>query len=252
MRTIIIIPTYNESKNVPIISKAIIELNIPDLTILFVDDNSPDGTGEIADQLHTRYPDQVKVLHRKEKNGLRSAYMEGFKLAIEQGAEAVGQMDADLSHQPEKLPEMIEAVKSHDFVLGSRYVPGGSVDPDWPRWRKALSAFGNTYARVILGVSALRDMTTGFRLWKVETLQGMPLERVSASGYIFLVEMAYLAHILGYSCAQVPIHFAERQEGASKMSLKIQVEAAYKVWQVRANYADLRRAGVKGRIAPNA
>lgn len=247
MRATILIPTYNEAKNVPVIAKAIMALEIPELKILFIDDNSPDGTGEIAEGLRLEYPGRIDVMHRTEKNGLRSAYMAGIKQAIESGAEAVGQMDADLSHQPEKLPEMIEAIQNADFVLGSRYVPGGSVDPKWPRWRKALSTFGNTYARTILGVSELKDMTTGFRLWRVETLRGIPLERVSASGYIFLVEMAYLAHILGYRCAQVPIHFAERVAGASKMSLRIQIEAAYKVWQVRMNYRDLRKAGTKGR-----
>lgn len=247
MRAIILIPTYNEAKNVPVIAKAIMALHIPDLKILFIDDNSPDGTGEIADRLCVEYPNRIEVMHRTEKNGLRSAYMAGFKQAIESDAEVIGQMDADLSHQPEKLIEMIEAIKTADFVLGSRYVPGGSVDPKWPRWRKALSAFGNLYARTILHVSDLKDMTTGFRLWRTTTLLGMPLERVSASGYIFLVEMAYLAHILGYRCAQVPIHFAERVDGSSKMSIRIQIEAAYKVWQVRMNYTDLRRAGAKGR-----
>lgn len=251
MRATIIIPTYNEAKNVPVIASAILGLNIPDLKMLFVDDNSPDGTGEIADRLSETYPGRIEVLHRKEKNGLRSAYMAGFKQAIASGAEAIGQMDADLSHQPEKIPEMLEAIGKADFVLGSRYVAGGSVDPKWPRWRKALSAFGNIYARTILGVGEIRDMTTGFRLWRADTLRGMPLERVSASGYIFLVEMAYLAHILGYHCAQVPIHFAERVEGASKMSLRIQIEAAYKVWQVRMNYADLRKAGKNGRLFYN-
>jgi len=247
LRTTIIIPTYNEVRNIRQLSNAILGLKIPDLRIMIVDDNSPDGTGQVADQLSNEFPNQISVMHRTLKNGLRSAYMAGFKAALSDGAQVVGQMDADFSHQPEKIPEMLAAIVGSDFVLGSRYVPGGSLDEKWPLWRKALSAFGNFYARVILGVSEIRDLTTGFRFWKADTLRGMPLERVNASGYIFLVEMAYLAHILGYRCAQVPIHFSERVQGESKMSMKIQMEAAYMVWQVRSNYSDLKKAGKSGR-----
>lgn len=247
MRTTIIIPTYNEARNIALLTEAILKLGITDLSILIVDDNSPDGTGLIADRLSEEYPDKVKVMHRTGKDGLRSAYMAGFTAALDAGADVIGQMDADFSHQPEKIPQMLAELEEMDFVLGSRYVPGGSLDEKWPFWRKALSFFGNTYSRIILGVSDIRDMTTGYRLWRAETLRGMPLNRVGASGYIFLVEMAYLAHILEYRCGQVPIHFSERIEGESKMSLKIQLEAAYRVWQVKTNYTDLRKLGKNGR-----
>jgi dolichol-phosphate mannosyltransferase len=156
-------------------------------------------------------------------------------------------MDADFSHEPQKLVEMVTALEHAEVVLGSRYVPGGSVDERWPAWRKALSAFGNFYARTILGFP-LRDVTTGYRLWRKETLQGMPLERIDANGYVFLVEMAYMAFCLGYKFTQVPIYFADRRWGKSKMSLRIQLEAALRVWQVRWMYRDLRKNGIKARV----
>ena len=159
------------------------------------------------------------------KLGLRSAYLEGFQLALDDGADAIIQMDADFSHDPNKIPEMVLNLKSCDVVLGSRYISGGSVDNNWPLWRKNLSAFANFYARTILGLPQ-HDITTGFRLWKRETLLGMPFERIKSNGYIFLVEMAYLAYCLEYSIGEVPIYFADRRWGKSKMSLKIQAEAA--------------------------
>jgi dolichol-phosphate mannosyltransferase len=218
-----------------------------DLHLLIVDDNSPDGTGRIADEQAASRPGQITVLHRAGKLGLRTAYLEGIQQAIESGAEAIAQMDADFSHEPARLVEMTAALKSGaDVALGSRYVPGGSVDERWPVWRKSLSAFGNFYARTILGFK-LRDVTTGYRLWRTETLRGMPLHRIRSSGYIFLVEMAYMAHCLNFQFAQVPIYFADRRWGKSKMSLKIQAEAAFRVWQVRWNYRDLRRLGKSGR-----
>ena len=143
-------------------------------------------------------------------------------------------MDADLSHDPSRLPAMAEALKTSDLVLGSRYVAGGSVDPRWPIWRKGLSAWGNLYARSILGLK-LRDMTTGFRLWRREALTAMPLDEIRSNGYVFLVEMVYVATQLGFRLAEVPIHFEDRRFGRSKMSLAIQLEAAARVWQVRLN-----------------
>ncbi len=166
-------------------------------------------------------------------------------------ADAIVQMDADFSHDPAVLPEMAERIESCDVVIGSRYVEGGSVDERWPLWRKGLSAFGNFYARSILGFP-LRDVTTGYRMWRRETLQSMPLERIRSNGYVFLVEMAYLAHCLEYDIREVPIYFADRRWGKSKMSFKIQSEAALRVWQVWWNYRDVRRAGRKARVAPTA
>jgi dolichol-phosphate mannosyltransferase len=247
-RITIVIPTYNEAENLPKLVSALLSLPLPGLRLLIVDDHSPDGTGQIADRLVAEYPKRISVIHRSGKLGLRSAYLQGFKFAIDSGAEAIAQMDADFSHDPQALIAMASAIETHDIALGSRYVPGGGVDRRWSLWRKGLSAFGNFYARTILGFP-LRDVTTGFRLWRAEVLQNMPLDRIQSNGYIFLVEMAYMAYCLGYSFAQVPIYFADRKFGKSKMSLKIQIEAAFRVWQVRWNFRDLRSLGKKGRQA---
>ena len=235
----IVVPTYNEAENLPKLVSALFSLPL-DLVVLVVDDNSPDGTGRIADGLSKQYQGKVAVLHRAGKLGLRSAYIEGFRRAFELGADAVVQMDADFSHDPAVLTEMARRIASYDVVIGSRYVKGGSLARRWPLWRKALSAFGNTYARTILGFP-LRDVTTGFRMWKREALQNMPLDRIRSNGYIFLVEMAYVAFLMGYDIAEVPIHFADRRWGKSKMSLKIQLEAAIRIWDVWWHYRDLRR-----------
>jgi dolichol-phosphate mannosyltransferase len=240
-----IIPTYNEAENLPKLVSALFTLPL-DLRVLVVDDNSPDGTGRVADELAGREA-RLQVLHREGKLGLRSAYLNGFRLALERGAEAVLQMDADFSHDPARIPEMARKLESCDVVLGSRYVPGGSVDERWPLWRRGLSAFGNFYARTILGLP-LHDVTTGFRLWKRETLLGMPLDRIQSNGYIFLVEMAYLAHCLEYKIGEVPIYFADRRWGKSKMSFKIQAEAAFRVWQVAWQYRDIRERGRARRV----
>ena len=247
MRITVVIPTYNEAENLSQLVSALFTLPL-DVRVLIVDDNSPDGTGRIADEL-SRRDARLRVLHREGKLGLRSAYLGGFRLALDQGAEAVLQMDADFSHDPAKIPEMAEHLESRDVVLGSRYVPGGSVDVRWPRWRKGLSAFANSYARTILGLP-LRDVTTGYRLWRREALLGMPLDRIQSNGYVFLVEMVYLAHCLEYRIGESPIYFADRRWGKSKMSFKIQAEAALRVWQVWWHYRDLRKAGAKARLSP--
>ena len=239
MRITIVLPTYNEAENLPNLVSALFSLPL-DLSVLVVDDNSPDGTGRIAEDLAKQHPGNFHVLHRAGKLGLRSAYIEGFQKAFERGAAAVVQMDADFSHNPAVLPEMARRLANHDVVIGSRYVEGGSLDESWPAWRKALSAFGNFYARTILN-SPLHDMTTGFRMWRREVLQGMPLDRIRSNGYIFLVEMAYVAYLMGFRIAEVPIHFADRRWGKSKMSLKIQLEAAMRIWDVWLHYRDIRR-----------
>jgi dolichol-phosphate mannosyltransferase len=238
MRTTIVLPTYNEAENLPRLVSALLSLPL-DLVVLVVDDHSPDGTGEIADQLSKQHPDQVAVLHRTGKLGLRSAYIEGFRRAFAMGAEALVQMDADFSHDPAVLAEMARRISSCDVVIGSRYVKGGSLDERWPAWRKLLSAFGNFYARTILSFP-LRDVTTGYRMWRREVLQNMPLDRIRSNGYIFLVEMAYVAYLMKYRIREVPIHFADRRWGKSKMSLKIQLEAAVRIWDVWWHYRDLR------------
>ena len=246
MRITVIIPTYNEAENLPKLVPALFSLNL-DLRLLIVDDDSPDGTGEIADFLAAEYPDKIEVLHRAGKLGLRTAYLTGITFALATDTEAIAQMDADFSHEPSMLVEMAEMLENRDVVLGSRYVPGGRVDANWPYWRKSLSAFGNFYARTILGFD-LCDVTTGYRLWRRETLEGMPLTRIQSSGYVFLVEMAYMAYSLGYRFGEVPIYFADRQWGKSKMSIKIQLEAALRIWQVRWAYRDLRARGRSARM----
>lgn len=247
MRSITVVtPTYNEAENLPKLVSALFSLPL-DLRVLVVDDNSPDGTGQIADELTGLYPTRVAVLHRPGKLGLRSAYLNGFQKALESNAQAIVQMDADFSHDPSALVEMAKQLETHDMVLGSRYVKGGSVDQRWPLWRKSLSAFGNYYARTILGLP-LHDVTTGYRMWRRETLQQLPFERIQSNGYIFLVEMAYLAHCLKFKIGEAPIYFADRRWGKSKMSFRIQAEAAFRVWQVLWNYRDLKKAGKLGRL----
>lgn len=245
MQVTVVIPTYNEAENLPKLVSALFSLPL-DLRVLVVDDNSPDGTARIADEFAAR-DKRIRALHRQGKLGLRSAYLAGFRLVLDDGADAVLQMDADFSHDPAKIPEMIESLKTNDAVFGSRYVAGGSVDERWHLWRKWLSAFGNFYARTILDLP-LRDVTTGFRLWKREALLGMPLDRIQSSGYVFLVEMAYLAHCLEYKIGEVPIYFADRRWGKSKMSFRIQAEAAFRVWQVRGHYRHLRKSGKTARL----
>jgi dolichol-phosphate mannosyltransferase len=239
MRITIVVPTYKEAENLPKLVSALLSLPL-DLSILVVDDDSPDGTGKIADQLSNEHPGKVSALHRVGKLGLRSAYMEGFQKSFKMGADAVVQMDADLSHDPAVLTEMARRIGSCDVVIGSRYVEGGSLDERWPAWRKMLSSFGNFYARTILSFP-LRDMTTGYRMWRREVLLNMPLDRIRSNGYIFLVEMAYVAYLMKYKICEVPIHFADRRSGKSKMSLKIQLEAAVRIWDVWWHYRDLRK-----------
>jgi len=219
---------------------ALFSLPLPGLSLLVVDDNSPDGTGQMAEDLGKQYPGQIDVLHRPGKLGLGSAYIAGYRRALQAGAEAVLQMDCDFSHPVEKIPEMVAALEKTDVVLGSRYVLGGGVDERWPFWRKALSAFGNIYARTILRMK-MRDVTGGFRLWRRGVLETIPLERIRSNGYIFQVEMAYVASKLGFHFAELPIYFADRRWGKSKMNFRIQIEAALRTWTLLARYRDLDR-----------
>ncbi len=240
MKTTIVIPTYNEAENIPKLVAELFALPLPELSLLIVDDNSPDGTGQIAEDLGRQHQGRVQVMHRAGKLGLGTAYIQGFGRAIEQGAEAIGQMDADFSHPIEKIPELIAALQTHDVALGSRYVAGGKLDENWPLWRKSLSGFGNFYARTILWLP-LRDVTGGFRVWRRRTLESMPLQRIRSNGYVFQVEMAYVANRLGFTFKEIPIYFADRRWGQSKMNFRIQLEAAMRVWQLPAMYRDLHR-----------
>ncbi len=235
MKIVQVIPTYNEALNLPVLVSALFDQELPGLHLLIVDDNSPDGTGDRAEALARQYPGKLSVIHRPAKEGLGKAYIQGFRCALEQGADVVGMMDADLSHPPDTLSVLLSKLENADVAIGSRYVPGGSVDKGWPFWRKGLSWFANAYARTILGLP-IRDATGGYRLWRRSALEVIPFEHSRSNGYVFIVELAYMAKLAGLTFAEAPIYFAERTQGQSKMSLRIQIEAAFRVWQLRQLY----------------
>lgn len=243
MKLTVVLPTYNEAENLNRMIDALLALEVPvDLSVLVVDDNSPDGTGQMADDVAAKMPGKIGVLHRAGKLGLGTAYIEGFHRALEQGADYVMQMDCDFSHDPKYIPQMIEQMArcNCDIVIGSRYVKGGSVDETWGIGRKLLSWWANSvYVRLILWTKA-KDATGGFRLWKRQVLEGMDLGRIRSNGYVFQVETIYVAEKLGYTDAEVPIHFADRKAGQSKMSFRIQMEAALRVWQVWMRHRHLK------------
>jgi len=236
-RALIIIPTYNERQNLPRLVDALFRLpEVPPFHVLVVDDSSPDGTGQwVAQAAAERYPQRLHLLSQPGKQGLGRAYLAGFRWAFARGYPIIGQMDADFSHQPRYLPAMFTALAEADVVLGSRYVPGGGVERAWPWWRKALSRWGNFYARHILGLPA-RDVTGGFRLWRADLLQRMPLDEIATVGYAFQIELLYLAYRLGARVREVPIYFPDRKAGRSKLSLAIQIEAAWRVWWMKWHY----------------
>ena len=237
-----VIPTYNEAENLPRLVEELFALDIPTLEILVVDDNSPDGTGQIADQLASQHPDRVHVLHRAGKLGLGTAYITGFQYALKQGAEYVIQMDADFSHSPSYIPQFLQAIRGYDVVIGSRYVAGGRLDEQWGWWRYFLSWWANSvYTRLILGLK-VKDATAGFKCWRRATLEGIGLDRVRSNGYVFQVEMAYLTEKLGYRFLEVPIYFEDRRIGRSKMTGRVKVEAALRTWQIRWRHRAARRS----------
>ncbi len=226
---LIVIPTYNERENLPRLVKEIRNY-LPDAGILIVDDNSPDGTGELAEEIKSRDP-HFFVLHREGKLGLGTAYIQGFKFGLERGYRYFQQMDCDFSHRPEDLPRFLEAIDSADLVLGSRYVPGGGTK-NWPWYRKLLSKGGSFYARMVLGVN-IRDLTGGFKCFRREVLEAIPLDKVRATGYSFQIEMTWRALQAGFKVVEIPIIFVEREEGVSKMNKKIILEALALCWKLR-------------------
>ena len=238
MKITLVLPTFNEAENLPRLVPALFDLNLPELRLLIVDDYSPDGTGDIADELAQKNTGRMEVLHRKGPRGLGRAYVFGFDHALKGDADAIGQMDCDFSHPIEKFPALVTKLETCDLALGSRYIPGGGVDERWPAWRKALSRWANFYARSILGLP-VRDVTGGFRLWRREMLERIPYRQVVSNGYVFLVELLYLAHLKGCRFGEVPIYFADRKWGESKMNFRVQLEAAWRVWQVKWRYGQL-------------
>ncbi|MEV7400886.1 polyprenol monophosphomannose synthase [Streptomyces sp. NPDC091267] len=242
-RTLVIIPTYNEAENIkPIVSR--VRAAVPEADILVADDNSPDGTGKLADEL-AAVDDQVHVLHRKGKEGLGAAYLAGFRWGMEHDYGVLVEMDADGSHQPEELPRLLTALKGADLVLGSRWVPGGRV-VNWPKSREMISRGGSTYSRLLLGLQT-RDVTGGYRAFRTETLQGIGLDEVASQGYCFQVDLARRAIEAGYHVVEVPITFVDREIGDSKMSRDILVEA---LWRVTAWGVTTRTNRVLGRRTP--
>jgi dolichol-phosphate mannosyltransferase len=232
---VVVLPTYQEAANLPSVVGALFDLPLPGLRILVADDNSPDGTGKIAEELADRYGrSRLEVMHRPGKEGLGRAYRDGMSKAIAAGAEFVVQMDSDLSHGPEYLPQMLGTLLSTgaDVVIGSRYVGGGSVGTEWPRHRKALSAFANAYVRLLLRL-AVRDATAGYKLWRASALKTIGLQAIRSDGYSFQVEMNYRSVRHGLKIIELPIHFSDRVEGKSKMDLRTQLESALIPFRLR-------------------
>jgi dolichol-phosphate mannosyltransferase len=231
----VVLPTYNEAANLPVIVGELFGLPLTNLHILVADDNSPDGTGAVADELAEKYgADRMSVLHRPGKQGLGRAYVDGMTHAIAAGAEFVVQMDSDLSHSPQYLPQMLGTLLATDadVVIGSRYVVGASLASEWSWHRKALSGFANMYVRVLLRLG-IRDVTAGFKLWRSSALTAIDVAGVRSNGYSFQVEMNYRTVQHGLKIVELPIHFADRREGESKMSLKVQLESAMMPFSLR-------------------
>jgi dolichol-phosphate mannosyltransferase len=236
-RALIIIPTYNERENLAAILTAV--LAYPDLHVLVVDDNSPDGTGRLAEELKGQYAGRLDVLHRPGKQGLGRAYIAGFEYALARDYELIFEMDADFSHDPAHLPQFFAAVQQADLVLGSRYVRGGGT-VNWSLLRKVISRGGSLYARLILGLG-INDLTGGFKCFRRRVLEAIDLASVAATGYAFQIEMTYRAHQLGFRIVETPITFVDRRVGQSKMSKKILVEAMGMVWRMRLSPVPERR-----------
>lgn len=228
-RTIVVVPTYNEAENIPLIVPLILE-QAPELEVLIVDDNSPDGTGKLADELAKADP-RVQVLHRPLKQGLGAAYRAGLARALESGADRVIQMDADFSHPPDQIPTLLREIEKYDVVLGSRYLDGITV-VNWPIERILLSWFGNVYARRATGLP-ISDMTGGFRCVRRELLEAMGFERIKADGYAFQIEMNFRFVNAGARIKEIPFFFLDRVHGESKLTWQVGFEALWIVWWLR-------------------
>jgi dolichol-phosphate mannosyltransferase len=235
MLPVIVMPTYNESENIEKMVRQLMGMDIG-LEVLVVDDNSPDGTGEIVDRLAGEFG-AVHVEHRAGKQGLGTAYKHGFKVALSMGADRIFEMDADFSHNPKYLPQMLEAVEEHEVVIGSRYCDGGGTE-DWGLIRRIISKGGGVYTRLCTGMKIM-DPTAGYRCYRAEVIRAIDFDRISASGYGFQVEMAYVCTIMGFDIVELPIVFADRTEGESKMSKGIIFEAMRLVGGLKRKYRDI-------------
>ncbi len=224
-RVVMVVPTYNEVLNLAVLLGRLHAAQ-PHLDVLVVDDGSPDGTGALADELAAGDA-RVSVLHRSRKEGLGAAYLHGFRVALEQGYDVVGEMDADGSHQPEELHRLLDALQEADLVIGSRWVPGGSI-VNWPRRRELLSRAGNFYTRTLLGIK-VRDATAGYRLFRRTTLEAIALDEIASLGYVFQADLAFRTLRKGLRVVEVPIEFVERERGDSKMSRHVAVESLKRI-----------------------
>jgi dolichol-phosphate mannosyltransferase len=243
MKTLVLIPTYNERDNLPPLVAEV--LAIAGTEVLVIDDQSPDGTGALADDLAAAYPGRVRVMHRTGRRGLGKSYLDGFRAAVATDADLVVQMDADRSHDPQYLPAMIaKATAGADLVIGSRYLNGISV-VNWPLRRIILSSFANSYIRLVTGLG-VRDCTTGYRCWRREALARLPLDRIVSEGYSFVVEVTFLAAARGLRIAESPIIFVERREGSSKLSSGILLESVVTPWRLVLRHGRMAGAGSAG------
>ena len=238
LSALVIVPTYNERANIPVLVAGLMQHE--QVRVLIVDDNSPDGTGALAEELGRTYNGRVSVLHRTTNRGFGRSYIAGMKQALGEDVDVICQMDADLSHDPAQLPDLIAAIGAVDMVIGSRYVPGGTIE-NWPFKRHVLSRFANTYIRTVTRVSA-HDCTSGYRCWKKSALASLPLDTFFSDGYSFLVEMLFVAHRRGCRIAEVPITFVERREGESKVSRAVLLESAVTPWRLISNPESSRKA----------
>jgi dolichol-phosphate mannosyltransferase len=235
-RAIVVVPTYNERENLPVLVQGL--MLHENVRVLVVDDQSPDGTGAVADALARTFPGRVDVLHRTTRRGFGRSYVDGITQAVREPVDVVCQMDADLSHDPADLPPLIAAAGSADIVIGSRYVPGGRI-LNWPLRRRLLSRFANSYIRLVTRLTA-RDCTSGYRCWRRETLAALPFDHIFSDGYSFLIEMLFRAQQRGARIAETPITFVERRAGQSKLSLAVLAESVVTPWRLAATRGRVR------------